>query len=104
MSKLQIITNNQWRPFKYRYEVPEKVLKSEFDYQDGEEVFDGFFCYRGTWYHLDQFTAHRAPWGCIPADSPLAAWHAHLSDSFFSGVVIRVTDDGEMYQVGTYFS
>ena len=26
------------------------------------------------------------------------------SDSFFSGIVIRVSSDGEMYQIGTYFS
>lgn len=104
MTELKIITDHKWKPFRYRYEVPQKVLDSEFDYQDPEDTLDGFFCYRKVWYHLDQFTVNIAPWGCLSAESPLMQWDAHLSDSFFSGVVIRVSEDFEEYQVGTFIA
>ena len=51
MSDLTIKTNRRWRDFVYRHDVPAKVLADQFDYQDGEDVIDGFFCYRGRWYH-----------------------------------------------------
>ena len=93
---MKIKTNNRWRPFKYRYEVPEKVLRGQFDYQNADDAIDGFMHYRGRWYHVDEFM--RAEGG------PLAAWHGYASDSFFSGAVIRISEDGERYQIGTYYS
>ena len=89
-------TNHQWRQFVYRSEVPAAVLASQFDYQDADDDVDGFFEYRGHWYHLDQFMRLGSKQG------PLAAWDAYAGDSYFSGVVIRVSPDGETYQIGTY--
>lgn len=34
----------------------------------------------------------------------MSAWHGYHGDSYFSGVLIRLSDDGERYQVATYFS
>lgn len=96
MSELTIRTNHAWRDFVYRSDVPAKVLESEFDYQDEEDTLDGFFCYRGCWYHLDQFM--------VCDGDTFKGWHAYLSDSFYSGVLIRVSNDGERYQVGTFYS
>ena len=107
---LTIRTNNQWREFVYRYDVPADVLASQFDYQDPEETLDGFFQYRGTWYHLDQFMRIEPmspgdPHALRPGDdSPLKGWHGYHGDSYFSGVLIRLSDDGERYQIATYFS
>lgn len=95
---LKIITNNHERQFKYRNEVPDEVLSSDFDYQD-EDTFDGYFQYRGNWYHLDMFMRidnHK--------DAVFSSWHGYSSDSFFSGIVIRISDDVETYQIGLYLS
>lgn len=88
---MRITTDHKWKNFCYRYEVPVKVLTEQFDYQDENEALDGFFCYRGTWYHLDEFLRDGAPQG----------WHGFAADSFFSGVVIELSRDGEQYRVGT---
>ena len=88
-----IKTDHKWRDLVYRHDVPERILKSEFDYQDAGETSDGFFCYRGRWYHLDEF---------MPTN--LAGWHGYAGDSYFSGVVIKLSNDGEQIKIGTYFS
>lgn len=93
--RVHIRSNYNWRNFVYRADVPQQVL-DEFDYQD-EDVFDGYFRYQGYWYHLDQFM--EAPEGMFPGD-----WNGYLNDSMSTGVVIRVSDDGEQYQVGTFVS
>ena len=91
-----IKTNNQWRDLVYRHDVPAKVLADQFDYQDAEEVLDGFFHYHGEWYHLDQF---------MHSDNPaFGDWQGVASDSFFSGVVIKLSKDGEQIKIGTYIS
>jgi hypothetical protein len=96
---MKIYTDNKWKNFKYRNEVPDKILASEFDYQDANEVLDGFFCYRKWWFHLDGFMM-------IDKHAPkeFQGYQGYASDSFFSGVLIRISDDGERYQVATYIS
>lgn len=89
---MKITTNHNWRAFCYRDEVPASVLADQFDYLD-EETFDGFICYRGAWYHLSDFE-RRDP-------RSIEGWHGVHCDSFFSGVVIRLSSDGERYQIGT---
>jgi hypothetical protein len=95
-----IKTNHQWRDLVYRHDVPADVLASDFDYQNPEETIDGFFCYRGHWYHLDQFM----PINSGTLGSPFAGWNGYAGDSFFSGVVIKLSSDGEQIKIGTYFS
>lgn len=90
---LKIKTNNQWRPFKYRHDVPAKVLAKQFDWTNPEEYSDHFICYRRHWYHIADFM-RGGPEG----------WDGIASDSYFSGVLIRVSKDGERYQIAAYFS
>lgn len=100
--KLELTTNNHDRHFIYRHDVPAKILADQFDYLD-DDTFDGFICYKGHWYHTSCFM--RLPdviseiWD---NDSPLREWHGYASDSYFSGVVIKISDDGETYRIGTY--
>jgi hypothetical protein len=89
---MNITTNNQWRDFLYRYEVPDEVLKGEFDWLD-EDDQDGFFRYRGVWYHLSMFMR-----------TAIEGWQGIHNDSMFSGVLIEVSRDGEQYRVGTVIS
>lgn len=89
---MKIRTNRQWRHFLYREEVPADVLASQFDWLDADTC-DGFIRYRGWYYHLSQFERREVD-----------GWHGVAPDSYFSGVLIRLSDDGETYQIGTYFS
>lgn len=94
----RITTNNHSRPFVYRSEVPDKVLADQFDHLDTEESQDGFFRYHGHWYHISDSVF-------VPAQDPdFAGWHGMAPDSAFSGVLIRVSPDGESYTIGTYIA
>lgn len=97
----RVYTNNHWRDFTYRSDVPEAVLKSDFDWTTEDDI-DGFFCYKGVWYHTSQFMRFGYPPGGEPP-ALFKGWHGYLNDSFHSGVVIRMSDDGEQFQVGTFF-
>lgn len=93
--KATIRTNRQWRHFVYRHDVPGDVLERYFDWTDPETEIDGFFRYQGVWYHVSQFMR-------CPPGSSFERWDGYSSESFFSGVLIRLSDDGESYQVGRY--
>ena len=95
MSKINIITNNHHHYFKYAHDVPSAVM-SDFDWLDEEENMDGFIQYKGIWYHLSGF---------MKIDSngyDFDDWHGYIVDSAFSGVLIKLSDDGESYQIATY--
>lgn len=95
--RLTIKTDNKWHDFKYRNEVPEKVLKDQFDYQD-EDISDNFFKFKGTWYHTDQFMRLE------DRNGEMKGWDGYAGDSYFSGVLIKLSSDGERYKVATYYS
>lgn len=86
---MRITSNRNWRQFVYRYDVPEDVLASQFDWTDPEVETDGFFKYKGTWYHLSQFS-----------HCNLDGWDGSIAESWSCGVVIKVSKDCETYQVG----
>ena len=94
-----IKTDHKWKMFKYRNEVPKRILKDQFSYLDEEDDIDGFFVYRGSWYHLSDFMR-------LEKHNPLRVlgWQGFASDSFFSGVAIKISDDGETYQVALVIS
>ena len=99
---LQIITNHHERPFLYGYEVPDSV-KADFDHLDEDSgIDDGWIHYRNTWYHTSDFMRlTNSGFGVV---SEFDNWHGHHGDSFFSGVLIKLSDDGETYQIATYIS
>ena len=91
---MHITTNHQWRDFTYRTDVPAHVLTDQFDWLDSE-TSDGFFQYRGCWYHLTEFTV---------APASLTPWDGYKGDSYSSGILIQVSRDGEQYRIATYYS
>ena len=99
----KIITNNHERSFLYRSDVPADILESQFDYLDAD-TFDGFIQYRGHWYHTSCFMRFGYPFNQMPLWTHEQGWHGYSSDSFFSGVLIKLSDDGETYQIATYTS
>jgi hypothetical protein len=104
---LTVITNHVPRFIVDAYELSASE-RAEFDYIDWPAVNDGrdsasFFRYRGELYDLSEFqtTGELHSFGEL---SPLRAWHGYLSDSLFSGVLVRYCEDHESVIVGRYFS
>ena len=98
-SGVKISTNNQPRELLAFHELPEPIRQTEFDYVTGEieQHTPRFFQYRDWWYDSHEFLT------CLSTLN-LSDWHGYQPDSFFSGVVIRFTEDYEQVIVGTYTS
>ena len=91
---LTIRTNNAPRELLCWDDLTTKE-QGNFDYINDPESAS-FFRYRGCVYDLgEMLSAH---------GMPLKGWHGYASDSYFSGIVIRLVDDGERIVCGTYFS
>jgi len=87
---MQIITNNHWRNLEYGYQLSESE-RAEFDYLEDIDSAN-FIRYKGRVYDLGEFM--RAP-------EPLATdWDGYRSDSFFSGVVIKLSQCGDACKIG----
>lgn len=99
---MQIRCNNIPRPIIYGFELNEKQ-RQEFDYFDD---IDGekFFKYKGQIYDLSEFMGIREP---VKSNVQFKGWDkfdGYLSDSFFSGVLVKYLEDDESVIVGMYFS
>lgn len=93
---MKIYTDHKWKQLQYRYEVPPKVLKDYFGHLT-EDDSDGYIYYRKQWYHVSDFM--RVEGDVFPKE-----WDGYSSDTYFSGILIRLSEDGETYQIGTYYS
>lgn len=107
---LTIKTNNVPRPILNAWDLTEKE-KAEFDYIEfGEDCFNQFFRYKGEVYDLGEFVrieeyAKRSnPWTHTTDDKDLLKWQGIQTDTYFSGIVIKYTDDYESVIVGTAIS
>jgi len=88
-----IRTNRHWREFLYGYELPASV-RPDFDYLDDDEFTSAAFIkYRGEYMALDNFML-----------CDREGWQGVATDSYFSGTLIRISDDGERYQVARIYS
>lgn len=93
MSEITIITNNQPRDILYGFQLPEKYRK-EFDYLTDEEYGDHvFFIYKKQAYNLSEFVRTYG----------FKNWHGASRDSFFSGVLVKIVNDGDSVIVGWYY-
>ena len=69
--------------------------KAEFDYYTNDELENAsFFRYKRGVYDIGEF---------LYAPESLKPWQGYSSTSYFSGVVIRYTDDVESVIVGVYW-
>lgn len=85
---LVITTNNVPRDVINSWELT-AAEREQFDYLDWEAIDDGrgsaeFFRFNGQLYDLGDM---ERGWNGMP--DGLKGWHNYLSDSFFSGIVIR---------------
>ena len=88
---MEIRTNWLSRPILGWHELTAKE-KREFDWEGADE--SSFFRYRGRVYCLGDFMRDSAP----------AGWHGGMADSFFSGVIVRLSNDGESLVAATVYS
>lgn len=85
---MKVKSNGAKRPIVTRDEVPPEVLASEFDWLDPDTQGD-FFKYRGTWYELGEFVT-----------SNVTGWDGIATQTYFSGVVVRLCDGGQSVVCG----
>ena|ERR1041385_776523 len=100
MSDVTVITNNVPRDVVEAYELTPKERK-EFDYIKWDLIEKGedsasFFRYKGEVYDLGEFQALH--------DTRFPGWQCYISDSFFSGILIRYVEDYEQVVVGRFYS
>lgn len=96
---MKIITNNHWRKPVYGFELPEKI-RAEFSYlKDLDDLI--FIKYKGE-YLLDEFM--RIDNTMLLHTQEFKDWQGYMSDSFFSGLLIRYSEDMEEYQIATYIN
>lgn len=93
--EIRIVTNHHPRPTLQAWDLT-PAERAEFDYLDWEAIDNGedsaeFFRYRGTLYDLGEFMTTSG----LPEFNPLRKWHGYLSDSFFSGIVVRYLDPSD---------
>jgi hypothetical protein len=99
MSETLVIRGNgHWRPFLDRYEIPAAVTApgGDLDWVDADD--SGFIRYKGCYEHIGNFL--RCPPGSWLA---AAGWHGYHAHGFSVGWVIRVSPDGETYQIARYY-
>jgi hypothetical protein len=107
---LTIKTNHNFRPLLSGYELNDSE-RSEFDYIENweDDTTNRFVRYRGQLYDTNEFSrivpiaGELGPMGWnhpVSPDSELINWHGILTDSFFSGIVIKYSEDWESVKVG----
>ena len=105
MLEVHIITNHHWRPLLSWFELSEKQrawVKREHDWLEDCELSsfedETYLPYRDWIYCLSDFER--------PGNNPPTwlDWDGYLSDSFFSGIMIRLSEDCDAYQIATFYS
>lgn len=100
---MKIKTNNTPRHLVYGYELTKKEA-ADFDYLSPDELNEREFVrYRGRVYDMGEFMRIDKTVAPHPQRQGWGHWHGYSSDSFFSGVLVRFSDDGESVVLGTYF-
>jgi hypothetical protein len=94
---MKIVTNHVPRDVIYGSELTVRERR-EFDFLGSEELETSeFFRYRGEVYYLRDFM-YATP------ELRKLGWDGFLSDTFFSGVLIKYADEyGDSVIVGRYF-
>ena len=98
---LKIFGNNHNVPIIYGYELSDKE-KKEFDFLEGEELENSeFFRFKNWTYYLGDFMrlSNNSPFEECPIK-----FDGHSSDTFFSGILVKYSEDVEFLKVYTYYS
>jgi hypothetical protein len=93
MMTLEIITNANARDLLFWYDLTDKE-QAELDNEETDELF---FRYRGNVYRLNDFTR-------VEGNPDLRGWDGYMTDTYFSGVLVKYVDHYERVIVGRYYS
>ena len=93
MNNIKIMTNNKPRQLIYGYELTDKQ-KQDFDYIEDIDSHD-FVKYKNNIYDLSEFMR-------IENNDSLKDWHGYSSDSYFSGTLVKYTDEDTVI-MGWYY-
>ena len=94
MSDPRIYTNWHRRDLLYFWELSEAhraEARETYDYTDPEEL--QYIVYRGVLYSLDDFMNAHNTFYCPNLPAWMRSWDGYLTDSFFSGVLLKHDDD-----------
>jgi hypothetical protein len=98
-NEITIRTDGKWKEILYYWDLPAK-WKKEFDWVN-EDDGNMFFKYRGEYYALGNFMRFEYRDKNLP--SPFKGWDGYMSDSFFSGMLVKFDDSGDAVKVATYW-
>ena len=92
VNKMEIVTNNKPRYIVSFFELKEKYQKEMLETygEDAKEL--QFFTYKNYVYCLDDF--------CTTGDDLRMQWDAYLTTSYFSAILIRLTNYNSEVIVG----
>ena len=101
---LTIKTNNQERELFHYCDFTsseQQQLREDYDWmEDDIETNYGFFHYKGSVYHLQDFTSLHGDNKC----EDFEGWDGVVSDSCFSGVLIKLGQNNDSVVIGRYYS
>lgn len=102
-NEITIKCNNKPREIIYGFNLSEKEAK-EFDYLGENIECHSFFRYKGEVYDLGEFIAlNRDKNNCFSPDQ-FKGFDGYMSDSYFSGILVKFCEDSDFIVVATYFS
>lgn len=98
--KVHVIGNGHVRELLDPWRLPDwawRKAKEDYDLGDDPELADGmYFTYRGEVYSLEDFTKIGGMWHRHVQDWE-KDWDGVLSDSFFSGILVRYAEIPDSY-------
>ena len=102
---LKIVCNNQARDVLHWWNLADKE-RAEFDYLDTDDKQSeaSFMRYRGWVYDLSEFMRIDKAIAPHPQRPGWERFDGHHGDSYFSGVLIRYTNDFESVVAATYYA
>ncbi len=99
---MKITTNNHPRQLHCLINIPQ-VEQEWFDYIEGEDKFSlRMFRYKGEWYDSWDFTTTGpGPWSHGLPEA-FRKWNGYASDTYWSGILIRLQYEDDQVVVGSY--
>lgn len=105
-----IKTDHKWKIFIFGFQLP-KEWRKEFNWIKSDEEYNNSLFVKvkvgegrkknNIWYYaLEEFAIFTSS-GWLK-DFP--GWDGYLNDTYFSGNVIKISKDGERYQIGYFYT
>ena len=93
---MKIVTNNKPRDIVSLFELKKKDQKEMLETFGEQAEILNFFLYKGEVYCLEDF--------CITSEELSKYWDAYLATSYFTSIMIRLTNRNSAVIVGRAYS